>query len=154
MEETEGRRPEKVGAGFFFTTGQQVLLLKRSPKSGNPNTWGLPGGNADPGDRNALATAVRETTEEMGQPPEFAVKGEILTRRGAGREKHYTVFVAAVSEGARLEYVPRLNKEHTGFEWFQLSDLPHLPDLHPVVKKLVKECGAELNRALALVRGS
>jgi 8-oxo-dGTP pyrophosphatase MutT (NUDIX family) len=45
---------EKIGAGILFVNRGDVLLLKRSPASGNGGTWGLPGGNADDEDRGDL----------------------------------------------------------------------------------------------------
>jgi 8-oxo-dGTP pyrophosphatase MutT (NUDIX family) len=57
-----------------------VLLLQRSPLSGNPGTWGLPGGNADATDTCLLHTARREAEEEMGAVPEFEVLFELLTK--------------------------------------------------------------------------
>ena len=59
-----------------------MLLLQRNSRH-NHGTWGLPGGNADPGDTGLLATATREAQEEMGPSLlPFEVVGEVLTRRG------------------------------------------------------------------------
>lgn len=56
-----------------------MLLLLRAGRH-NSNTWGLPGGNAEDGDADLLATARREATEEMGPLPAFSVLGgPILT---------------------------------------------------------------------------
>ena len=54
--------------------------MRRSAKSGNPCTLGLPGGNSDPGDVDLLNTALREAGEEMGGAPRFTVAGEVLTK--------------------------------------------------------------------------
>ena len=59
-------------------SGTDVLLLLRKSKH-NDKTWGLPGGNADKGER-ILDTAKREATEEMGSMPSCNVSGQILTR--------------------------------------------------------------------------
>ena len=59
-------------------SGTDVLLLLRNSKH-NDKTWGLPGGNADKGER-ILDTAKREATEEMGSMPSCNVSGQILTR--------------------------------------------------------------------------
>ena len=60
-------------------SGSEVLLLRRASKH-NDNTWGLPGGNAEDGDADLLATAVREGTEEMGGLPMLNVTGQVLTK--------------------------------------------------------------------------
>lgn len=46
----------------------------------NNNTWGLPGGNLEPGDTDLLATAKREATEELGAFPGFEALAELKTR--------------------------------------------------------------------------
>jgi 8-oxo-dGTP pyrophosphatase MutT (NUDIX family) len=45
-----------------------VLLIRRAERAGDPwsGHMGLPGGRADPEDADLLATAMRETVEEVG----------------------------------------------------------------------------------------
>jgi len=57
--------PSKVGAGFLFCSGGKVYLMLRNSKNNN-NTWHMPGGNADPTDKDLLASATREAGEELG----------------------------------------------------------------------------------------
>ncbi len=46
----------------------EVLLIRRATRAGDPwsGHMGLPGGHSEPGDQDLLATAVRETREEIG----------------------------------------------------------------------------------------
>lgn len=47
--------------------GRHVLLTRRTPDLGDfPDQWVFPGGVADPSDHDAVATALREATEETG----------------------------------------------------------------------------------------
>jgi 8-oxo-dGTP pyrophosphatase MutT (NUDIX family) len=47
---------------------ESVLLIRRAERAGDPwsGHMGLPGGRLDPGDPDLLATAMRETVEEVG----------------------------------------------------------------------------------------
>ena len=68
-----------VAEGKTCRHKDQFLLLLRNSQHNN-NTWGLPGGNVEQLDQDLLHTATRESTEEMGQLPEFEVLAEIKTR--------------------------------------------------------------------------
>lgn len=49
-------------------TGPDLLLIRRAEREGDPwsGHMALPGGHAQPNDRDLLATALRETQEEVG----------------------------------------------------------------------------------------
>ena len=46
-----------------------------------------------------------------------------VARRGKRLQKHYTVFLASVSDTDRDSYVPRLNHEHRAWRWFSLQQM-------------------------------
>jgi ADP-ribose pyrophosphatase YjhB (NUDIX family) len=81
--------------------------LQRQSKHNNQK-WGLPGGNVEADDSSLLTTATREANEEMSSLPPFEVLGQIQTLRGKHDQKHFTVFVAAVSGRVRQEFTPVL----------------------------------------------
>ncbi len=51
---------------FHCTTTDRVLLIQRGEGTTYPEWWANPGGRDDEGDRNPVATAVREGLEEIG----------------------------------------------------------------------------------------
>jgi 8-oxo-dGTP pyrophosphatase MutT (NUDIX family) len=64
----DGQRRAAVAALLYDEpSGPRVLLMKRALRQGDP--WSghisLPGGRFDPQDRDLLATAIRETREEL-----------------------------------------------------------------------------------------
>lgn len=64
----------------IFDADLQLLLIRRAERNGDP--WSghvsLPGGRMEPEDPDALATAIRETREEVGlELPESALLGQL-----------------------------------------------------------------------------
>lgn len=96
-------------AGFLFTQGGTVLLLKRA-KDG---MWGFPGGHVEEGETE-LEAATRECVEEMGVCPSGVMQW-------SAAQPGYTTFCEKLVE----PFVPTLNDEHTEFGWFSPDDLPY-----------------------------
>lgn len=77
---TRDGRPAAVLIALFDHDGEAHLLLtKRAAHlSAHPGQISLPGGSCEPADADPTATALRETHEELGLPPErFTVVGRL-----------------------------------------------------------------------------
>ena len=124
----------KRGAGIFFTDGEQVLLLKRSDKGDNAETWGLPGGTAKEGETE-LGTANREVREECG-----TVQGtrfdSLVEKSGHHHWKTYFYKIGNTFEC-------KLSDEHTAYRWVPFNKLEELT-LHPKLQ-------ASIDRYLGVV---
>lgn len=120
-----GKRGERFwgrrGAGIFFTDGKQVLLLKRSDKGDNANTWGLPGGSAKQGETES-GTARREVREECG-----TVQGKhfdsLIEENG---HHHWKTFFYKIEN----PFDCKLSDEHTEYRWVPFDKIEELT-LHP-----------------------
>jgi 8-oxo-dGTP pyrophosphatase MutT (NUDIX family) len=172
---------EKLGAGLLLCRRGppddavvSILLLKRRSKH-HGGAWGLPGGNAEPGEEQALlSTATREAHEELGHAgvPPFLVKARLDTRRGKRGQKLYAVFVAAVDGADVTEgvYAPRLNEEHSAWRWWPAEEVEgvatraggsaggeeeeqDVEQLHPVVVLAMQRAGGAAGLARLLDGG-
>lgn len=112
-----------VGVWFYSLSTQRYPYLMRNDNK-HPNTWGLPGGKAEPSE-TLMATIVRECTEELGFMPDYVrlVPLEKFTSQDSSFEYH-TFFCCVNSE-----FSPVLNDEHLGYAWIDSNVLPK--PMHP-----------------------
>lgn len=103
-------------AGIIYLSGDKILLLKRQQNSVNGGTWGLPAGKVEDGESSHDA-ALRESFEEIG----YLSKAPLKFIHDDG---FFTTYLSR-----DLEFKPKLNEEHTEYNWFDLKKLPH--PLHP-----------------------
>ena len=75
--------------------GTEILLCRRAQRAGDP--WsghlGLPGGRVEPGDADPLATAARETREEVGFDP--LETGSVLGMLEPLRPRSFPILITA-----------------------------------------------------------
>lgn len=117
--------------------GPEVLMQLRSNMAHEGGTWSCPGGAINEGE-TTLEAALRESTEEVGAPPEpWRVVGEHVFT--PAEDWSYTTAVVVVSE----RFGASLNFETTDVRWVPVAEIEKLP-LHagfaaswPDVKEIV-----------------
>jgi 8-oxo-dGTP pyrophosphatase MutT (NUDIX family) len=107
--------------------GLELLFIRRAedPRDRWSGHMAFPGGRSEPGDRDLVATAVRETTEEIGL--DLEAQGEFLggldeihaVARGRPVDLAITPYVFRLHGRAQL----RLSPEVTSLHWLPLDDL-------------------------------
>lgn len=126
---------EKRGSGLLLVNGKQGIFLRRNSHHNN-NTWDLPGGNVDLGDKHLEAAARREAVEEMGACPDFKNSGSIFTTRGKHDEKEFTIYVGTVTDDVRSKFKPVLSDESSACKWLDIQHIAKAKDVHPRVEDL------------------
>lgn len=111
------------GALVYCTSTDRYLFLLRS-MGRYTNTWGIVGGKVDANEtvRQAL---IREIQEELGGEIKDAQYVNVDKYESKNKDFAYYTFLVKVEE----EFVPVLNKEHKGYCWVNLNDLPK--PVHP-----------------------
>lgn len=110
-------RRSSVAAILAFRPAPEVLLMKRATSERDP--WSghvsLPGGRREPGDRDLLHTAIRETREEVTVDLSESARllGRLAPRRAVSRGRPHdmdvTPFVFRLEE--EVEPIPREEAE-------------------------------------------
>lgn len=102
-----------AGAVIYSCAEDAYLLIQRSNSVTEPGTWGTVGGIQEPGE-TFEQTAKREIREEIGYDGEYLEFKEMLLYRDAAAGFQYQNYLAVVP---RVEFVPKLNWENSGFRW-------------------------------------
>ena len=106
--------------------GPELLLIRRAERSGDPwsGHMALPGGHADATDADLLATALRETREEVGLDLSAHELLGALDEHAAHAQGRFTGLVIAPYVFAlRGEVEPRINHEVAELLWAPLSPM-------------------------------
>ena len=105
----------------------RVLLQHRDPTSQHGGTWGLPGGALAPNE-DALACALRETSEEVGiDAAQATVRAQHVDDHG---QWSYTTVIATT---ARREPPDPNPAESVDARWVAIDTVPTM-HLHPALK--------------------
>ncbi|HEX3235187.1 MAG TPA: CoA pyrophosphatase [Gemmatimonadales bacterium] len=111
-----------------------VLLIRRAERVGDPwsGHMALPGGRREPGDDDLVATAIRETSEEVGLP---LSRGQLLGVLDDVVPRTPVLPPIAIRPCVFLLHAQlplTLNPEVAGARWVELDRLLHPGTRHPV----------------------
>lgn len=118
-----------VGALIYSTTTKRYLFLLRDATKYS-GSWGLVGGKVENGER-VIEALYREAQEEVGVNLSDRKSIPLETFTSDNGNFLYHTFVISVED----EFVPKLNSEHRGYCWVNISDYPK--PLHPGVWRTV-----------------
>ena len=141
----ENHKEKKYSAGiiFFSKSTKKFLLLLRSPKLPQGNTWSSVGGKLEK-DENAKEAAKREAKEEIGFDGNIKLKLLYVLKRNyinfntnkPTLFKYYT-FIGFVEN----EFIPNFNSSHgwenIDYKWLSLEDLLKLSNKHPGLTQML-----------------
>jgi 8-oxo-dGTP diphosphatase len=123
-----------LGAGVLIqrTDDGTVFLVQRSRMESNPETWGIPGGHVEEGEK-PIDGAIRELEEELGNIPPFEMTHFLPARFG---DFTYITFFARMRGRDATGWKPVLNHENQDWGWFSIHELPS--NLHPGFRSILK----------------
>lgn len=111
----------------------RLLLMQRAARPGDP--WaghiGLPGGRAEPGDVDAVATAIRETEEEVGivLPRDGLLRG-ITPRQARRKDRSVNLWVHLFAFSLEEAPSPGVSDEVDAARWIPVADLLDQDNAH------------------------
>lgn len=126
-------------AVILVPTPDAVLLIRRAERAGDPwsGHMALPGGRREGGDADLIATAIRETREEVGLP---LARSDLLG--GLDDVVPRTPVLPPIAVRPHVFALPErppltLNPEVATFRWVQLDRLLH-PETHHSVRLVIR----------------
>ena len=131
LRPTLATHPDGVTASVMFclregARGSELLLCRRATRDGDP--WsghvGLPGGGVEAADADPLATAARETLEEVGFDPVAA--GQVLGVLEPLRPRTFPIVIAAYVTRIDEPVDLSLSDEIAHAWWTPFADLEHV----------------------------
>jgi 8-oxo-dGTP pyrophosphatase MutT (NUDIX family) len=107
---------------YCISTDRYLFLLRSMGKY--TNTWGIVGGKVD-FQENIKQALIREIQEELSGEIQGAKYINVDKYESKNKDFAYYTFLVKVEQ----EFVPELNREHKGYCWVKLQDLPK--PIHP-----------------------
>lgn len=117
------------GLIYSVDTNRYLWLLRGGTRY--PGTWGIAGGKIDFSE-TVVDALIRETLEEIDYDITTCKKIPLETYTSNDEYFCYHTFLVMVEQ----EFLPKLNYEHRGWAWTELSDVPK--PLHPGLFKTIK----------------
>ena len=117
------------GALFYSTSTKRFLLLQRTDTK-TRGMWGLVGGRMRYTE-SAFEGLKREIKEEVGDTPKFKKVIPIELFISNDQKFFFHTYLIAVES----EFIPKLNKEHSGYCWTAFECWPK--NLHAGLKNTV-----------------
>lgn len=107
------------GALFYAKNSKRFLFVLRN-QGRTAGTWGIVGGRQEESDVSTYESLKREIIEEVGELPQIrkVIPLELFTSNDD--KFSYHTYLLIIDE----EFIPKLNHEHSGYAWCQMSTSP------------------------------
>lgn len=106
--------------GLFLAKDTQRFLFLLRAQGKTAGTWGLVGGKKEPADLTPYDALLREVQEEVGQMPAIVKPVPLEWYASKDDMFYYHTYVLIIEN----EFLPVLNKEHTGYCWVDIDKWP------------------------------